>query len=50
MIIESECVRFAKIGGFFKILGRFFKIKVKIIKYMSLRCLEIAKWVDDYGN
>ena len=28
---------------FFKIFGRFFKIKVKIIKYRSLRCLEIAK-------
>ena len=50
MIIETECVRFAKFGGFFNNFGRFFKIKVKIIKYRSLRCLEIAKWEDDYGN
>ena len=27
----------------FKIFGRFYNIKVKIIKYRSLRCLEIAK-------
>ena len=48
--METECVRFAKIGGFFKIFRRSFKIKVKIIKYRSLKCLEIAKWEDDYGN
>ena len=33
MIMETECVRFAKIGGFFKNFGRFFcKINIKVIK------------------
>ena len=35
---------------FSNFLWIFFKIKVKIIKYRLLRCLEIAKWEDDYGN
>ena len=34
MIMETECVRFAKIGGFFKNFGRFFAklIYIKAIK------------------
>ena len=35
---------------FFKIFGRFFKIRVNIIKYRILKCLEDAKWVDDYHS
>ena len=33
MIMETECVRFVKIGGFFNNFGRFFsKIDIKVIK------------------
>ena len=41
MIMETECVRFAKIGGFFNNFGRFFQKLIK--KSLKYRCLEGAK-------
>ena len=41
IIIKTEYVRFAKIGGFFKNFGRFFvKLIKKSSKHIIYRCLE----------
>ena len=44
MIMETECARFSKIGGFFKNFERFFvKLILKSSKYSTHRCMEGAK-------
>ena len=46
IIIKTEYVRFAKIGGFFKNFGRFF---VKLTKKSSnIGYLKVAKWGDNH--
>ena len=45
MIMETECVRFAKIKGFFQNLWKIFQDRGK---NHQIRCLEVAKWGDNY--